>query len=81
MADSSSMINRMIRASKLQSSLFEEVEADKSATSQALLAVITVSILAGIGTAISGIFVGQGGLGILWGLLAGIAGSLVGWLA
>jgi hypothetical protein len=71
----------MIRASKLQSDLYEEVEADKSATSQALLAVITISIIAGIGVAIQGIIRGQGGLFILWGFLGGIASSLLGWLA
>lgn len=80
MSTSSSMINRMIRAAKLQPDLYEEVEADTSATGQAVLAVITVSVIAGIGTAIGAIFAG-GGLRILWGLLAGIASSLVGWLA
>ena len=81
MQGSSSMINRMIRAAKLQSGLFEEVEADKSATSQALLVVITVSVIAGIGVAISGPMAGRAGLFILWGLLGGIGGSLLGWLA
>jgi hypothetical protein len=81
MANSSSMINRMIRASKLQSSLYEEVEADKSATSQALLAVIIVSIIAGIGVAIQGIIFGAGGLFIVLGFIGGIVASLVGWLA
>ena len=72
MSTSSSMINRMIRAAKLQSDLYEEVEADTGATGQAVLAVVLVSVIAGIGTAIGSIFVG-GGLWIIWGLLAGIA--------
>jgi hypothetical protein len=79
MSTSSSMINRMIRAAKLDVNLYEEVEADKGATGQALLAVVMVSIIAGIGTAIGGIIAGAG-LWIIWGLLVGIAGSLVGWL-
>jgi hypothetical protein len=80
MSTSSSLINRMIRASKLEVALYEEVEADTSATSQAVLAVILVSIISGIGTAIGAIIAG-GGLRIIWGLLGGIVGSLLGWLA
>ena len=80
MSTSSSMINRMIRAAKLEVALYEEVEADTSATGQAVLSVVLVSVIAGIGTAIGTIIAG-GGILILWGLLAGIVGSLVGWLA
>ena len=42
-------INRIIRACKLDISLYEEVEADTSATFQAALVVILSSIAAGIG--------------------------------
>ena len=70
----------MIRAAKLEVALYEEVEADTSATGQAVLSVVLVSVIAGIGTAIGTIIAG-GGILILWGLLAGIVGSLVGWLA
>jgi hypothetical protein len=42
-------VNRIIRACKLDISLYEEVEADKSATIQAALVVILSSIAAGIG--------------------------------
>ena len=42
-------INRIIRACKLDVSLYEEVEADKSATLQAALVVVLSSIAAGIG--------------------------------
>ena len=81
MADSKSIANRMFRAAKLDSNLYEEVEAEPKAIKQALLVVIIVSVLGGIGTGISGIMSGQGGLAFLWGLLASIASSLVGWLA
>ena len=81
MADSKSLINRMVRAAKLDVHLYEEVEADSTATKQALLAVIIVSVLGGIGTGISGIMLGEGPLNFLWGLLGGIAVALVGWLA
>ena len=42
-------INRIIRACKLDISLYEEVEADQSATFQAALVVVLSSIAAGIG--------------------------------
>ena len=42
-------INRIIRACKLDITLYEEVEADKSATIQAALVVVLSSIAAGIG--------------------------------
>jgi len=42
-------INRIIRACKLDVSLYEEVEADQSATLQAALVVVLSSIAAGIG--------------------------------
>ena len=42
-------INRIIRACKLDISLYEEVEADKSATVQAALVVILSSLAAGVG--------------------------------
>ena len=42
-------VNRIIRACKLDVSLYEEVEADRSATLQAALVVILSSVAAGIG--------------------------------
>ena len=42
-------VNRILRACKLDVSLYEEVEADKSATFQAALVVILSSIAAGVG--------------------------------
>jgi hypothetical protein len=80
MADSKSLVNRMIRAARLDVNLYEEVEAEPGAINQAVLVVVIVSVLSGIGTGISGMMAG-GILSFLWGLLAGIAGSLVGWLA
>ncbi len=81
MENSSSLVNRMIRASKLEVHLYEEVEADPTVTTQALTVVIIVSVLAGIGTAISGAISGVGGLRLLWGFIGGIVASLIGWLA
>ena len=43
----SKFVNRIIRACKLDVSLYEEVEADKSATFQAALVVVLSSLAAG----------------------------------
>ena len=80
MKNSRSLVNRMIRAAKLEVNLYEEVEADSTATSQALIAVIVVSLATGIGAGIAGIAT-MGAPGFFWGLLTGLAASLVGWLA
>ena len=45
----SKFVNRVIRACKLDVSLYEEVEADKSATFQAALVVVLSSLAAGVG--------------------------------
>ena len=45
----SQYVNRIIRACKLDVSLYEEVEADKSATFQAALVVVLSSLAAGVG--------------------------------
>ncbi len=48
------IVNRMIRAAKLDSDLYEEVEHDQSATKQAAIVVVGTSIAAGIGSSIAG---------------------------
>ncbi|MDH5562854.1 MAG: YIP1 family protein [Nitrospirota bacterium] len=63
-------IDRMIRAAKLDVNLYEEVEADKGAMSQATGVVVISSLAGGIG------FMQQAGL---TGLLIGTVGSLLGW--
>ena len=45
----SQYINRIIRACKLDISLYEEVEADKAATLQAASVVVLSSLAAGVG--------------------------------
>ena len=63
-------VDRMIRAAKLDVSLYEEVEADKSAMGQAMAVVVLSSLAGGIG------FMHVAGLG---GLIIGAIGSLVAW--
>ena len=64
--------DRMIRAAKLDVSLYEEVEADTTAMGQAMGVVALSSVAAGIGSAAS---VGPGG--ILTGTVAALAGWFV----
>ena len=61
-------VERMIGAAKLDPRVYEEVEADRSATPQALGVVVLASVAGGIG-------VGAG----LRGLVLGTVGGLVGW--
>ncbi len=68
----SNFMDRVIRASRLDSKVFEEVEADYGAMGQAVGIVVLSSIAAGIGTFSSG---GFGG--IAFGFIAAIIGWLV----
>jgi len=62
--------DRIIRAAKLDAQLYEEVEADRDATGQAMAVVVLSAVAAGIGT------VGSGGL---LGIVGGTIVALVGW--
>lgn len=64
------LTDRMMRAAKLDVSLYEEVEADKEAMGQAMTVVILSSVAAGIGT------IGTTGIK---GLFLGSIAALVGW--
>ena len=66
----SSLQDRMIRAAKLDVKLYEEVEADQTATSQAMWVVVISSLAAGLGT------ISQAGLP---GILVGTIAALIGW--
>lgn len=64
------MWNRMLRAARLETTLYEEVEADTSATKQAMVVVFLSSLALGIGSI------------PIWGmpgLLLGTVDGLVGW--
>jgi hypothetical protein len=61
------MMNRMVRAAKLDVSLYEEVEADTSAMRQAMGVVLLASLAAGIGN-----FPRGGMVGLLGGTLAAL---------
>ena len=65
-----SMVDRMIRAAKLDAQLYEEVEADKGTLGQAMGVVVLASIAAGVGS---------GTLGGFSGFFIGTVGALISW--
>jgi hypothetical protein len=70
------MIERMIRASRLDINMFEEVEADTSATNQALLIVALVALATGIASLGT-----TGPIGLFVGVVLAIAGwALWAWI-
>lgn len=69
----------MIRAARLDVSLYEEVEADERATMQALTVVALSSVCSGIGTAVGRAIAGHGPGGIGLGLVGGLVSALVVW--
>ena len=62
-----SFLQRMVWAAKLDVNIYEEVEADKSATGQALAVVVLSSIAGGVGAAA---FKGGGVAGVIGGVIA-----------
>jgi hypothetical protein len=62
----------MLRAARLEVPLYEEVEADTTATNQALLVVVIVALAAGIGSAL-------GGGNVVGRLVGGVLNALIGW--
>jgi hypothetical protein len=78
---SGKLFPRMLRAAKLEPQLYEEVEADTTGTSQAMLAVVLVSLATGIGSGISTTMQGNGSiLSFIGGLGWGIIASLIVWV-
>ena len=77
---STSIVERIIRAARLDSTLYDEVETDETATLQALFIVIIASVSSGLGSAISVAMLGVNLSIILASLISGLILSLVGWL-
>lgn len=74
------LVERMIRAARLDSSLYNEVERDLNATGQALTVVVIVAVAGGIGQVITLLAHGRVGEA-LGGLVSGILSGIVGWIA
>ena len=64
------LIERMVRAAKLDAALYAEVEQDEGSLNQAVGVVVISAVAAGIGAA---------GIGGLLGLVGGALAALVGW--
>jgi hypothetical protein len=58
-----SMIDRMVRAAKLDVDFYNEAERDTNLTQEALLVVVLVSLVSGVGSLLSGVIGGEGGIG------------------
>jgi hypothetical protein len=74
------LVNRMIRAAMLDTSLYEEVEHDSSATSQAMQVVLIVALASGIGGALWKLLT-LSPIDAVTGLVGGILVAVLGWLA
>lgn len=74
--DFGTMINRVVRAARLDVGFYNEAEADTSLNQEALIVVILVSVLSGVGSFIGGI-IGGGIKPALIGLLVGVVLGIV----
>lgn len=74
--DFAAMINRVVRAARLDVDLYEGVEADTSLTQEALIVVVLVSIAGGIGSFLAGIFSGSIGSALLGLILSVVLGVI-----
>lgn len=74
------IVDRVIRAAKLDVGLFEEVEADEGLTSQAIAVVVIAAIAGGIGAALGSIISGRGIGGFLGSLIVSPIIAVVGYL-
>ena len=75
----SSIVDRMLRAARLEVALYEEVEADLTATNQALLVVVIVAVATGIGQALAASTGGPATRGVVGPIIGGVLSALIGW--
>ena len=73
------LFQRMMRAARLDVNLYEEVEADQGATSQAATVVGIVAVAGGIGGAVVALLLGQPGQAAL-SFVVGIVGAFLSWV-
>ncbi len=76
---SSSLVDRMVRAARLEPALYDEVDADTGATSQALLVVAISAVANGLGLALGNVLAGRGGA-VVGSLIGGIIQDVIGWV-
>jgi hypothetical protein len=74
------LLQRMIRAARLDGALYEEVEADTSLTRQAATVVAIVAVCQGLGSLLAMVLAGARGSQVLPGLVFALIGPFVGWV-
>ena len=79
LASSTSNVDRMVRAARLDVQLYEEVEADLNATNQSLLVVVIVALPTGIGQAVSASMDVTATRGVVGPIIGGLLSALLGW--
>jgi hypothetical protein len=75
-----SVTDRMMRAARVEPHLFEEVERDESATSQAATVVVIVAIASGIGALLRAIISPTPGQNVILSFIFGIISALIVWV-
>jgi hypothetical protein len=70
--------DRMMRVAKGDKAVFEEVEHDTAATTEAMIVVAVVALAGGIGSAIAQTLMGRSA-GVILAIVVGVAGALIGW--
>jgi hypothetical protein len=74
------LVARMIRAAQLDVTLYEEVEADESASGQAALVVLLAGLASGFGHGLAEMLGGHGSTTLVVGMIGGGVGQLVAWV-
>jgi len=73
------LFDRMMRAARLDVGLYEEVEADQTATSQAATVVGIAAVCGAIGTGVAAVTQGNSGQAVL-GAIASLVAAFLGWV-
>jgi len=77
--DFGAMLNRLIRAARLDVNLYEEVEANTGLTQEAITAVVIIAALSGLGSGLGSLIGGAGVGSFFLALIVGIVMSVVGY--
>jgi hypothetical protein len=75
------LLNLAMRASRLDTSLYEEMETDDSAIGFAIMITLLTGLATGVGTGLITVMGGQGILWFIWGLMSGFFATLAGLFA
>ena len=72
------LIARLVRAARLDSTLYEEVEADRRGTTDALVVVLFTATMASLGDGLRAVVTGEGNL--VLSLVGGVASATIFWV-